>query len=149
MGGMMQQAGFGGGLAGAATARPTKRNPVVTLLISWGCLVGAQIVGSVLAGIIGVYAIASLFNLVGYLAFAFIIFRLVSELKNFTNNPEFAPWMAFVPCLNIWFFFMKVPEEMAKAKQMAGIQNPTKPAWMYLVVTPFAMAADLNDLAGP
>ncbi len=145
----MAQQGFGGGLAGAANARPTKRNPIMPLVMAWGGAVVANVIGSVLAGIIGVAVIANLFSLVGMLWVGFIMFRLSSELKNFTNSPDFAPWMAFVPCLNIYFFVVKVPAEMTKAKQMAGVQNPTKSVVLYLFLSPFALASDLNDIAGP
>jgi hypothetical protein len=147
----MAQQGFGGGLAGAANARPTKRNPIMPLVMAWGGAVVAIVLGSVLAWIIGVAVIANLFSfsLVGMLSVGFIMFRLSSELKNFTNSPDFAPWMAFVPCLNIYFFVVKVPAEMTKAKQMAGVQNPTKSVVLYLFLSPFALASDLNDIAGP
>lgn len=145
----MAQQGFGGGLAGAANARPTKRNPIMPLLMAWGGAVVANIIGSVIAGIVGVAVLANVFSLVGMLWVGFIMFRLSSELKNFTNSPDFAPWMAFVPCLNIYFFVVKVPAEMTKAKQMAGVQNPTKGVVLYLFVAPWALASDLNDIAGP
>ncbi len=144
----MGQAGFGGGLnAPPAGSRPQKRNPVVTLLIAWGGAVGANIVGNILAGIVSPF-LAYPFQLVGMLWVGFIMFKMAQELKAFTNNQDFAPWMAFVPCLNIWFFVLKVPEEMTRAKQMAGVQNPTKGIVLYLFIAPFALASDLNDLSG-
>lgn len=147
-GAMMGAAGFGGGLAGAAGARPTKRNPIIPLVIVIAGSVGANVLMSVLASITGVYVLANLGSLVGMLVFGFVMFRMASELKNFANS-DLAPWMAFVPCLNLWFVVLKVPQEMAKAKQMAGIQTPTRPVWMYFLIGAYALAADLNDLAGP
>jgi hypothetical protein len=32
---------------------------------------------------------------------------------------------------------------------MAGVQNPTKSVVLYLFLSPFALASDLNDIAGP
>ena len=58
-----------------------------------------------------------------------------------------APWMVAVPLLNLWFLFMKVPEAMSKAKLAAGNKTPTKAGWMYLLFSPYALSADLNDLA--
>jgi len=145
----MAQQGFGGGLAGAANARPTKRNPIMPLLMAWGGAVVANVLGGIIAGIVGVAVLANVFSLVGMLWVGFIMFRLSSELKNFTNSPDFAPWMSFVPCLNLYFFVVKVPAEMTKAKQMVGVQNPTKSAVLYLFVAPWAIASDLNDIAGP
>ena len=52
-----------------------------------------------------------------------------------------------MPILNLYLFFMKLPEAMKKAKDAAGAKNPTKPGWMYLLFSPYALAADLNDLA--
>ena len=57
------------------------------------------------------------------------------------------PWWVAVPLLNLYFLFLKVPEAMTKAKAAAGAKNPTKAGWMYLFFSPYALAADLNDLA--
>jgi hypothetical protein len=114
-------------------------------------VIGGFVVANVLTGVLAttIGGLANLFTLLAVLFQGFVLFRMASELKNFTNNPDFAPWMAFVPCLNIWFMVVKVPEEMTRAKQMAGVQNPTKGAALYFLLGPWALASDLNDLAGP
>ncbi len=117
--------------------------------MTWGGFVVANVLGGIVAAAVGVGAIANLFSLIAFLFYGFVMFRMASELKNFTNSADFAPWMAFVPCLNIWFFVVKVPAEMTKAKQMAGVQNPTKGVVLYLFVAPWALASDLDDIAGP
>ncbi len=130
----------------ADLAKATKRNPIMMLVIVFGAMVGANIVGSIVAGILGSAMVAQLFSLVGYGVFGFITMTMVAELKRVGNN-DLAPWMVWVPLLNLWFFFMKVPEAMTKAKAAAGAKNPTKAGWMYLLFSPYALAADLNDLA--
>ena len=61
---------------------------------------------------------------------------MVSQLRAFTNQGDYQPWMVFIPCYNIFIIVMKVPEEMTRAKQMVGVQAPSKPAWMYFPAAP-------------
>lgn len=129
-----------------AALRPTKRNPMMILAITYGGLFAASLVGQVLASATGVGLLAT--ALTGGAAGVFIVvmMTMVGELKRF-NGSDIAPWMVAIPLLNLWFLYVKVPEEMAQARQKAGLQGPPKPAWMYLVLSPFALASDLNDLA--
>ena len=130
----------------ADSAKATKRNPIMMLGIVFGAMVVANILGGVVGGMAGSAAVAQLFQLAGYGVFAFIMFGMVTELKKVGSN-DLAPWMVAVPILNLWFLFMKLPEAMKKAKDAAGAKNPTKAGWMYLLFSPYALAADLNDLA--
>jgi hypothetical protein len=40
-----------------------------------------------------------------------------------------------------------VPQEVARAKQMRGVQAPVRSIVIYLFLWSFALASDLNDLA--
>ena len=130
----------------AELVKATKRNPIMQLVIVLAAMVGASIVGSIVAGILGSALVANVFSLAGYGVFAFIMIGMVTELKKVGGN-DLAPWMVAVPLLNLWFLFMKVPEAMNQAKLKAGAKNPTKAGWMYLLFSPYALSADLNDLA--
>ncbi len=126
--------------------KATKRNPIMMLVIVFGAFVGANILGTILVSITGIGILASLLSLAAYAVFAVVMIGMVTELKKVGNN-DLAPWMVAVPLLNLWFLFLKVPEAMKKAKDAAGAKNPTKAGWMYLLFSPFALSADLNDLA--
>lgn len=130
-----------------AGQRPKKRNPVMTLVMVIGVYVVANILGGVLASATGVALLSSVMSLVGYAFFCVIVGGMVTELKAFTGG-DITPWWVWVPILNLFLLVAKVPAEMTKAKQMAGVQAPVKPVWMYFLFSPFALAADLNDLAG-
>lgn len=129
-----------------AASRPTKRNPMMILGITYGALFAASLVGQVLASATGVGLLATACSAGAYGLFIVIMMSMVGELKRF-NGSDIAPWMVAIPLLNLWFLYVKVPEEMARARQKAGVQGPPKPAWMYVVLSPFALASDLNDLA--
>jgi hypothetical protein len=130
-----------------AGARPKKRNPVVTLIIVFGAIAVANVLGGIVAGMVGVAILANLFTLIGYIVFGVVMMGMATELKNF-SNADLAPWMVWIPLLNLWFLVLKVPAEMTKAKQQAGVQAPTRSAVLYFFLSPFALAADLNDIAG-
>ena len=88
-------------------------------------------------------------------ATAIAIVRIISaigmlkELKNFTQDPEFNWWFIFIPCLNYYFMWLKVPEQVGKAKQMARSQRPARGIVVYVFLFLYALAADLNDIANP
>ena len=48
---------------------------------------------------------------------------------------------------NYYVMWILVPGEMAKAKQMAGVQQPARGIVVYLFFWLYAFAADLNDIA--
>ena len=126
--------------------KATKRNPMMMIGITLGALVGAVVLGLILASMTGVALLANLLSLAAYAVFAVIMIGMVTELKKI-SGAEITPWWVAVPILNLYFLLVKVPEAMAKAKVAAGATNPTKAGWMYLLVGPYALAADLNDLA--
>ncbi len=56
----------------------------------------------------------------------------------------------FIPLLGIYFMVVKVPEQVARAKQMAGSRNP-QPGniALYILIPQFALAKDLNEIWDP
>jgi hypothetical protein len=76
-----------------------------------------------------------------------VIWQMLNELKALTNNPDFSPIMAFMPCIGPYYLFFKVPAEVASAKQMTGCQVPARGFFMYFMFAPFALMSDLNDMA--
>jgi len=145
--GMVQQ-GMGGPM-GPVGARPQRRNPLMTFLIPIGLQVGGNIIGAILGGAIdpSLMMVGSLISFVGTILTIVFMVKMLLELKNFTGDPDFNWWFMFVPCLNIYFLWVKVPEQVTKAKQMAGVQAPTRSIVVYIFLFLYALAADLNDLA--
>lgn len=119
----MQQGGFGGGGGGMAGggAKGQVRNPVMTLVISMVCCL---------------YGLWQMWSMLG-------------ELKAYTNDQEFKPWMMFIPLLGMYFLWVKVPEQVGKAKQMAGSRNPPNGFILYFLIPYFALAKDLNEVWDP
>ena len=77
-----------------------------------------------------------------------VIWQMLNELKALTNNPDFSPIMVFLPCINIYYMFVKIPAECASAKQMVGSQTPARGMLWYLFgFGMFALMFDLNDMA--
>jgi hypothetical protein len=98
------------------------RNPVNTLIISLVCCLYA------------VYAMWTMLN----------------ELQQFTQDEEFKPWMMFVPLLGIYFLLIKVPEQVTRAKQMAGSRNQSASGIvLYFLVPAYALSKDLNEVWDP
>jgi hypothetical protein len=53
----------------------------------------------------------------------------------------------FLPFYNLYWMLILVPQEVARAKQMRGVQAPVRSIVIYLFLWSFALASDLNDLA--
>jgi len=158
MGGAMQQAGGAmagafGGMQAAASGGPVKtRNALMTFLLPLLISVGGQIIGTVLA--IAVHPmlslVGSLIALVGGVLGLVYMVSMLLELKNFTRNEGFNWWFVFIPCLNIYFMWFLVPQEVQRAKQMAGSMNQQpRNIVVYIFLFLYALAADLNDVANP
>ena len=98
------------------------RNPVTTLLIGFVCCF---------------YAIYQMWT-------------MLNELQQYTQDQEFKPFFMFVPFLNYYFLWIKVPEQIAKAKQKAGSRNPQSAGIvMYIFLPVYALASDLNQVWDP
>jgi len=63
---------------------------------------------------------------------------------------NFKPWHMFIPLLGIYFLWVKVPEQVGKAKQMAGSRNPQASGIvLYIFLSYYALAKDLNEVWSP
>jgi hypothetical protein len=121
-GGGMAPMGMGGPMMGGGGAKGETRNPVTTLILSMVCCV--------------------------YLLYA--MWTMLNELQQYTRDDEFKPWYMFIPLLNYYFLWIKVPEQVTKAKQMAGSRNPQACGIiLYILLGPYALAKDLNEIWDP
>jgi len=114
--------GFGGAapMAGGGPKGQT-RNPMMSLLISWVCFL---------------YAL-------------YVTYQMTCELKAYLNTEEITPWWAFIFPLNL-MLLLKLPGLVTEAKRRAGVANPEAGNLiLYLFVTPYIMAKDLNDVWNP
>lgn len=147
----MVPAGAAGTLASAGTATgpgPSRRNPWVTLLVPFGLIVGGVILGTIFAHIVVILGL--LVELAGFIAGAVLgalsVIKMINEVKTVTRNAAFPWWPMFVPFYGIYWACMMVPAEVARAKQMMGVQAPARTLVPYLFLFPYALAADINDM---
>lgn len=155
----MQQAGGLGTLpsAGVATGPgPQRRNALMTFLMPAIILFGGVILGTVLAIILanispGLAIVGTLVSLAGYLAgvvmYILSAIKMVNEVKSVTRNAAFPWWPMFIPIYSIYWAWIMVPGEVTKAKQMMGVQAPTRSIVLYIFLWHFALASDVNDMA--
>ena len=98
------------------------RNPVMTLLLSMIC------------------AFYMLYSLMA----------MLQELKNYLKKDEIAPWHVWIPYWNLYVLCVQTPKWVAEAKQRAGSQNAQASNFiLYLFLSPYALASDLNDVWNP
>lgn len=134
----------------AGGSKPTIRNPLMTLLLPIGVIVGGNILATILvvATDIGALSfIGSLTSLAGAVLALLAIVKMTNELNAVTGNASFAWWPAIIPFYQYYWMWVMVPAEMAKAKQMRGIQTPPRGFIVYFFLFLYAYAADLNDIA--
>jgi hypothetical protein len=156
-GGMMPYGGAAGGPQGALQgtlpshgavgAGPTKRNALMTFLLPIAVMFGGSIVGTILA-----IAVAPVFGLLSTLAclgggvwYLLFTIQMVNELKTVTGSADFAWWPILIPFYNYYWLLVLLPTEVTKAKQMRGVQAPTRNIILYFFLGNFALASDLND----
>ena len=147
-GAMQGMPGFGG--APGAGGRPTVRNPIMTLLIPAVLPIIGQVLGGILVSVTDIGAlglVGALISLVGAVMGFISIVKMSNELKAVTGNPSFAWWPCLIPFYNYYWAWVMVPQEMAKAKQMRGVQQPPRGFIVYFFLFLYAFAADLNDIA--
>jgi hypothetical protein len=133
-----------------AGAKPKTRNALMTMLIPFGIMVVGGILGSILGMIASFLSlVGTLVILVGAVLGLINAVSMVRELQNYTQDQQFVWWWLFIPCLGMYFAIIKVPEQVTKAKEKAGIvqSKPTRGLVLYLFLWPFALASDLNDIA--
>jgi len=126
---------------------PTHRNPLLTLLfplaVMFGGMVLAALLGLVSAALSG---IGSLVVLGGVVWWLLIAVQMVRELHAVTKSEALVWWPLIVPFYNLYFLWIVVPQEVAKAKQLLGLRQPPQALVLYIFLWPFAMASDLNDM---
>jgi hypothetical protein len=140
--------GMMGTLQSAGSTGPTKRNPLMTFLLPGIVIFGGTIVSIILSLLYGpLGSLSGLFFLAGGVMYLLSAIKMVSELKAVTRTPTFAWWPILVPFYNYYWLWMLVPAEVAKAKQMMGVQSPPRSIVLYVFLWHFALASDLNDIA--
>lgn len=75
------------------------------------------------------------------------VINMLLELRDYTRDPDFNWWFIFVPFLNWYFAWALLPDQMRRAKGSIQHPTPTRSAIVYFFLLPYALAADLNDLA--
>ena len=90
-------------------------------------------------------ALAALAGLVWLLV---LVIQMAGELRTVTRNDAFAWWPMLVPIYGLYWAWILVPQEVAKAKQILGLGKPPQHIALYIFVLPFALATDLNEMAG-
>jgi hypothetical protein len=130
------------------SAGPRRRNALMTFLVPLALMIGGSILGTILAMIYGPLGmLAPLFCLAGFALFVLYTIQMTNELKTATRNPAFAWWPIFIPIYSMYWMWILVPQEVAKAKQLLGVQAPTRGIVLYIFLFQYAFASDLNDLA--
>jgi hypothetical protein len=129
-----------------SSSGPTRRVPLQTLM-PYFVLFGASIVLGILARIIPFIGLLSPLISLGCFAWILlIVIPMINEVKAVTRNPDFAWWPIFVPFFNMYWMWLLVPQEVAKAKQLLGVQQPVRGIVFYIFIWPFALASDINDM---
>jgi hypothetical protein len=134
--------------SGAAPLAPTRRNALLTMLLPAGVIFGGVFLSILLAFVVSpsLGSLASLFALGGGVWYLLLAVQMVSELKSVTRSEELAWWPLIVPIYQLYFMWVVVPQEVAKAKQMVGAPKPPQSLLLYIFLWHYALASDLNDL---
>jgi hypothetical protein len=134
----------------APLRKPTLRNPLMTLLIPSGLALGGNVLGTILMSTtdMGWLRIAgTVAQIAGAVLTIVAIVRMTRELRAVTGDYGFAWWPTFVPIYNIFWAVSALPDEIRRAKKIAGVQAPTRSGVVYFFFLLYAFAADLNDIA--
>jgi hypothetical protein len=132
---------------GPGTTAPTRRNALLTWLLPGAVMFGGIILSVGLAFILPALAsLAALFLLGGGVWYLLIAIQMVNELKAVTHSEQLAWWPLLVPVYQLYFMWIVVPQEVAKAKQMLGLRQPPQSIVIYILLWHFALASDLNDM---
>jgi hypothetical protein len=150
------QAGVAMGIT-PGTVKPTVRNALMTLLVPSIVIFAAILVNvvswfvaaateSAIIGLIG-SAVSGLGVLAGCILGFLSAVRMLGELKAVTRSEVLAWWAMLVPIYSMYVMWIVVPAEVAKAKQMLNVQQPTRHIVLYIFLWLYALAEDLNDIA--
>jgi len=146
-GGAMQ---MGMGFAGGAGMKPQMRNafmfgilPELVYIFVPGIFVG--IANALEIGLIAM--VGNLVQLGALIWWLLNMFKGLAEMRNAAGNPAFPRWPVFIPIYNWIYWLTMVPKEVAKAKQMRGLQPMHRSLALYFFFPVFALQSDLNDIA--
>jgi hypothetical protein len=122
------------------------------MFLPWALLIGGNVVFGTLAGVLEIGALAGvggLCSLAGFVLFLLGVMKATNDLNAVTGNTGFAWWPIFIPFYNYYWMWIMVPAEVARAKQMRGVQTPPRGFIMYFFpfLFLFAFGSDLNDIA--
>jgi hypothetical protein len=135
---------------GAPLTGPRRRNALLTLVLPLAVILGGIFLSVLLAFLVSSVpaSLGTLFLVGGAGAVwsLLLAIQMVSELKSLTRSDQLAWWGLIVPIYNMYFMWFIVPQEVAKAKQMLGARQPPQSLILYILLWPFALASDLNDL---
>jgi hypothetical protein len=128
---------------------PTRRNALMTWLLPFSVVFGGFIVSMILAMLVSpaFYGLFSLFALAGGIWSLVLAIIMANEVKAVTRNQSFAWWPVFVPIFQYYWLWIAVPQEVTHAKELLGVQQPTRSILFYIFLWHYALAADLNDMA--
>jgi len=130
--------------ANAKPIRPSRRNPLATLLLPTLLILAAPPLGNFLGQTM--FRLAPTIALgMGVLLMFFSLQRMAAELNSVTGG-KLVGWHFFIPFYGFYWAFAILPKEMAVAKQKAGKPAACSPV-VYLFFCLYAFAADLNDLS--
>jgi hypothetical protein len=129
----------------ASAIGPQRRNPLLTWLLPFAVIFGGIILSTILSFVsVALGSLAYLLFVLGGCAWYLVLaIQMANEIRAVTRTPEFAAWTVLIP---IYGALLVVPKEVAKAKQMMGVQIPPRPLILYIFLWHFALASDLNDL---
>ena len=146
-GGAMQVPGIGTLQSAGVGTQPTRRNALMTFLVPALVMFGGIVLSVILAFIYApLGSLAGLFVLAGGVMYLLSAIKMINELKSVTKNAAFPWWPIFVPIYSIYWMWFMVPAEVAKAKQMVGVQTPPRSIVLYIFLWHFALASDINDM---
>jgi hypothetical protein len=144
-------AGSSGGVS--ASARPSslplrKRNALLTFLLPLLVIFGGIVLSALLSLIApALRSVGTLVVLAGAVWSLLLAIVMTNELRSVTRNDAFVWWPILVPFYGMYWAWILVPQEVAKAKQLRAVQRPPQSIVLYIFFWHFALASDLNDLA--
>jgi hypothetical protein len=140
----------GGAIVPYAGGGPTRRNALMTWLMPFAVIFGGFIVSMVLAMLLGSPSLGGglfgLFAMGGGVWALVLAVMMAGELMAVTQNEAFAWWPILIPFYSIYWAWIAVPQEVTRAKQMLGVQQPTRSILLYIFLWHYALASDLNDM---
>lgn len=125
-----------------------KRNALLTWLLPALVILAGVVLSVVLAFISPALSmIGSIITLGGLVWSLLLAIVMANELKAITRNVAFSWVPILIPFYGLYWAWILVPQEVAKAKQLRGVQRPPQSILLYILLWHFALASDLNDMA--